>query len=76
MLALLPLHPLPTGTDVDYQLGGERPVPDRVGIVVRDREAAPVEGRYNVCYVNGFQSQPGERGFWRQHWRLVLKGGG
>ena len=51
-------------------------MPDHVGIVVRDREAEPVEGTYNVCYVNGFQTQPGERRFWRQHWRLVLKQGG
>ncbi|MGB0099974.1 MAG: endo alpha-1,4 polygalactosaminidase [Nocardioides sp.] len=63
---------LPTGTDVDYQLGGVRPVPDRVGIVVRDREAAPVAGVYNVCYVNGFQTQPNERRFWRDRMRLVL----
>ena len=65
--------PLPTGTDVDYQLGGNRSVPDNVGIVVRDREAAPAAGRYNVCYVNGFQTQPNERPFWRRHWDLVLK---
>lgn len=67
---------LPSGTDVDYQLGGARDVPDFVGIVVRDRNAAPLEGRYNVCYVNGFQTQPDERRFWRQHWRLVLKDDG
>jgi hypothetical protein len=68
--------PLPTGTDVDYQLGGNRAVPDRVGIVVRDREAAPAAGRYNVCYVNGFQTQARERPFWRQRPGLVLKQGG
>jgi hypothetical protein len=65
--------PLPTGTDVDYQLGGVRAVPEHVGIVVRDREAAPVDGRYNVCYVNGFQTQEDERPFWHRHLRLVLK---
>jgi len=65
--------PLPTGTDADYQLGGARPVPDRVGIVVRDRHDRPAAGRYNVCYLNGFQTQPGESAFWRQHWTLVLK---
>jgi hypothetical protein len=65
--------PLPTGTDVDYQLGGNRPVPDHVGIVVRDRKAAPAAGRYNVCYVNGFQTQADERSFWRRHMDLVLK---
>lgn len=61
--------------DVDYQLGGARDgLPDAVGIVVRDREAEPLAGRYNVCYVNAFQTQPDERRFWkRKHWRLVLK---
>ena len=63
----------PTGTDFDYQLGGNRSVPSHVGIVVRDREAAPAAGRYNICYVNGFQTQPNERRFWRKHWGLVLK---
>ena len=64
---------LPTGTDVDYQLGGARPVPAHVGIVVRDRHDSPVPGRYTVCYLNGFQTQPDERAFWRRHWSLVLK---
>ncbi|GAA4694982.1 endo alpha-1,4 polygalactosaminidase [Nocardioides conyzicola] len=65
--------PPPVGTDVDYQLGGNRSVPEHVGIVVRDREARPVPGRYNVCYVNGFQTQPGERAVWRRHPGLVLR---
>jgi hypothetical protein len=64
---------LPVGTDVDYQLGGDRDVPPRVGIVVRDRTSAPLEGRYNICYVNGFQTQPDAQRFWRAHWWLVLK---
>jgi hypothetical protein len=65
---------LPTGTDVDNQLGGDRSVPENVGIVVRDRASAPVDGAYNVCYVNGFQTQENERSFWRrEHWDLVLK---
>ena len=63
----------PTGVDWDYQLGGDRPVPDRVGVVVRDRRSEPVAGLYNVCYVNGFQTQPDEKRFWRDRWRLVLK---
>jgi Glycoside-hydrolase family GH114 len=63
----------PTGVGWDYQLGGDRPVPDRVGIVVRDRTSAPLPGEYNVCYVNGFQTQPGAKRFWRRHWSLVLK---
>ncbi len=66
----------PTGTDWDYQLGGARPVPAHVGIVERDRRARPVAGRYNVCYVNGFQTQSDEKRFWHRHWSLVLKDGG
>ncbi len=66
----------PTGTDWDYQLGGARPVADQVGIVERDRRAKPVSGRYNVCYVNGFQTQPNEKRFWQRHRSLVLERGG
>ena len=51
-------------------------MPDRVGVVVRDRTSEPLAGVYNVCYVNGFQTQPGARRFWRRHWGLVLKKGG
>ena len=50
-----------------------RRCPKRVGIVVRDRPASPAAGRYNVCYVNGFQTQADETRFWRRHSSLVLK---
>jgi hypothetical protein len=64
----------PTGTDWDYQLGGNRPVPGHVGVVERDRTAKPRAGAYNVCYVNGFQTQVEQKRFWRRHhWSLVLK---
>ena len=63
---------LPVGPDVDYQLGGARPVPANVGIVVRDRKARPVAGKYNVCYVNGFQTQTDERWFWKKRPGLIL----
>jgi hypothetical protein len=63
---------LPSGTDVDYQLGGPADPPAGVGIVVRDRTEAP-SGRYDVCYVNGYQTQPGERRTWRRHPGLVLR---
>ncbi len=63
----------PTGTDWDYQLGGWRPVPAHVGIVERDRRVSPVAGKYNICYVNGFQTQANEKKFWHRHWSLVLK---
>jgi len=71
--AVADVDPLPVDTDVDYQLGGPKAMPAHVGILVRDRRAAPAEGRYNVCYVNGFQTQPDERRFWKQRMRLVLR---
>ncbi|KRB38932.1 endo alpha-1,4 polygalactosaminidase [Microbacterium sp. Root180] len=48
----------------DYQLGEPYPPEPEVGIVVRDRTAAPAEGLYSICYVNGFQTQPGELDAW------------
>ncbi|KQY63627.1 MULTISPECIES: endo alpha-1,4 polygalactosaminidase [unclassified Nocardioides] len=65
--------PLPVGTHWDYQLGGARPVPASVGVVLRDRRATPVRGRYNICYVNAFQTQPDEGRFWRTRQHLILK---
>ena len=67
---------LPTGTDVDYQLGGAVDPPANVGIVVRDRAESPVVGRFNVCYVNGFQTQPDEKRFWARHPGLLLRDAG
>ncbi len=73
-LALTPVVTAPPGGgDVDYQLGGAVRPAARVDIVVRDRNAPPAPGRYNVCYVNGFQTQPDEAAFWRHRWSLVLK---
>jgi hypothetical protein len=60
-------------TGVDYQLGGAYPLPNGVGIVARDRSAAPAPGAYNICYVNAFQTQPGSLRWWRaKHPGLVL----
>ncbi|WP_193607509.1 endo alpha-1,4 polygalactosaminidase [Nocardioides lijunqiniae] len=70
------VRPIPSGSDVDYQLGGPKRLPAHVGIIVRDRTEKPAAGRYNVCYVNGFQTQPDAKRFWRRHWSLVLKRGG
>lgn len=63
----------PTGTDVDYQLGGNAALPGHVGIVVRDRKARPHPRAYTVCYVNAFQTQPDERRVWKRHPRLILR---
>ncbi|AQP47063.1 hypothetical protein BW730_05565 [Tessaracoccus aquimaris] len=65
----------PTGARPDYQLGTAYPPADDVEILVRDRTASPVEGLYNVCYVNAFQSQPGEEQGWESAGLLLLDGG-
>jgi hypothetical protein len=54
---------LPNG-GFDYQLGGAYPPAEGVTVVVRDSTAEPARGRYSVCYVNGFQTQPGESDRW------------
>jgi len=69
LLGLLLLPGCASGPDVvlpprvagfDYQLGGAYPTAQGVGIVVRDREAPSDPALYSVCYVNAFQTQPGE----------------
>ncbi|RII43235.1 hypothetical protein DWB68_02710 [Galactobacter valiniphilus] len=67
----------PTGGVFDYQLGGpsERvaekgPVPT---VVERDSSATALPGAYNICYVNGFQTQPDETEAWKQHSDLLAQ---
>lgn len=57
-----PLLP-PVAGAFDYQLGGAYDVRG-LAVVVRDASAAPLAGAYNVCYVNGFQTQPGTGDEW------------
>jgi hypothetical protein len=73
MSATLP----PANGKFDYQLGGAyAPEPD-VAIVVRDRLDAPVPGKYNICYVNAFQTQPGDTAWWKaNHPTLLVKKNG
>lgn len=54
----------PENATPDYQLGGAYPPADGVDVVARDRADPPAEGMYSICYVNGFQTQPGELGDW------------
>ncbi|RUQ99143.1 endo alpha-1,4 polygalactosaminidase [Labedella endophytica] len=56
--------PFPAGAGVDYQLGGAYPPADGVGIVARDSTEEPAAGVWSICYVNGFQTQPGESEEW------------
>ncbi|MEI3848783.1 MULTISPECIES: endo alpha-1,4 polygalactosaminidase [unclassified Microbacterium] len=68
----------PTSGVFDYQLGGAYDKVDAgtgpvaIDVVVRDATATPLAGAYSVCYVNGFQTQPGEAEFWLGHEDLLL----
>jgi len=66
--------PPPANGTFDYQLGGAYTPEDGVAIVVRDRLAAPVPGKYNVCYVNAFQTQPGDAAWWKTNHPGLLLG--
>lgn len=66
----------PVSGSFDYQLGGAA---DTAGltVVARDATASPMPGAYNVCYVNGFQTQPGDGERWlRDYGRAVLRDAG
>ncbi|MFI8849469.1 endo alpha-1,4 polygalactosaminidase [Streptomyces sp. NPDC053499] len=66
--ALPPVH-----AGFDYQIGGGYTPPDGVRVVSRDRSDKPAAGRYSICYVNGFQAQPGALDWWQEnHPELVL----
>lgn len=63
----------PRNAGFDYQLGSVYDPPSEAGVVTRDRSEDPARGRYNICYVNGFQAQPSDERFWlEQHPELVL----
>lgn len=67
----------PTGGTADYQLGTPYAPAAEVTVLVRDSTAGPAAGVYNVCYVNGFQTQPGDTATWlSEHPELVLTVGG
>ncbi len=62
----------PAGASLDYQLGGAYEPPAGVGVVVRDASDEPADGLYSICYLNAFQTQPGELPAWRTE-GLVLE---
>jgi hypothetical protein len=69
--------PPPANAQFDYQIGGAYTPDAAVGVVDRDRTSAPAAGKYNVCYVNAFQTQSDAAGWWRsKHGRLLLKRNG
>ncbi|HEX7827381.1 MAG TPA: endo alpha-1,4 polygalactosaminidase [Mycobacterium sp.] len=58
----------------DYQLGGGYTPPPGVTIVGRDRTNKPAGLGYDICYVNGFQTQPDDsKEFARLHPDLVVQ---
>jgi hypothetical protein len=64
----------PPNAGFDYQLGGAYAPPPGVTVVSRDRTEAPAPGLYNICYVNGFQIQPGDVAWWKaNHPNLMLR---
>lgn len=68
--------PPPLAGRVDYQVGGAYTPSGSTAIVVRDASAGPVPGKYNICYVNAFQTQPGTLPTWqKEHPDLVLTRG-
>jgi hypothetical protein len=49
----------PAGAIPDYQLGDPYDPPPGVTVVTRDSTQPVAAGMYSICYINGFQTQPG-----------------
>jgi len=56
--------PPPVNAQFDYQIGGDYPLPDGVGVVARDwfAGAPAADPVYSICYVNAYQTQADEKG--------------
>jgi len=66
-------HPFPATGGLDYQLGGAYAPAAGVTVVVRDVTSRPAPGLFSVCYLNGFQTQPGAlRSTWSGPRRALL----
>lgn len=72
-VAILPAAPtaaaprFPAGARFDYQISNGYKPAAGVKIVDRDRHEKPAAGRYNICYMNAFQTQPEELRWWKKH---------
>lgn len=62
-----PHLPPPVNVKADYQLGGGYALPQDVRVVSRDRLASAASSAYSICYVNAFQTQPGQLRWWKEH---------
>lgn len=68
------VSPPPVDASVDYQLGGAYAPAAGVTVVTRDVTSTPSPGRYGICYINAFQTQPGTRSWWAaNHPSLLLR---
>jgi hypothetical protein len=68
------VRPPPVAARFDYQLGGAYRPAAGVRVVDRDRTDPAAPGRYSICYLNAFQTQPEEARFWlRRHPHLLLR---
>lgn len=54
----------PVSGRFDYQLGAAYEFEGGLDVVVRNATADPAADAYTICYVNGFQTQPGEADLW------------
>lgn len=64
----------PVNGGYDSQLGGAYPPAPGVMMVSRDRNDPPAAGLYSICYVNAFQAQAEEAGWWKaNHADLLLR---
>jgi hypothetical protein len=57
----------PANGRFDYQIGGAYKPLASVRVVDRDRTSHPAPGVYNICYINAFQTQAYQDGWWKQH---------
>ena len=46
--------------------------PAGVTIVERDSTDRPAKGKYNICYVNGFQTQPEDASTWKESYPSAI----
>lgn len=68
------IAPPPVNATFDYQIGAAYDPPAGVTVVSRDREAPVAPGLYTICYVNAYQTQPGEAAWWQaEHDDLLLR---
>jgi Glycoside-hydrolase family GH114 len=62
----------PANGRFDYQIGGAYAPLASVAVVDRDRTSKPVAGRYNICYINAFQTQAEMDPWWKRHHSHLL----